>query len=75
MNTYLIPYSDDIQCDIYKIVANSWEDCQQKIMDKYINRLEDDNLANIDDFEEFCDCLYNDYNIIIGNIHEIEDFE
>ena len=34
-----------------------------------------DDLAVIDDFESFCNHLYETYNVYIGVIHEIEDFE
>lgn len=75
MNTYLVPFSDDETCDIFKVYANSWEACEAKIMSKYITKFDADDLAVIDDFESFCNHLYETYNVYIGVIHEIEDFE
>ena len=40
MNTYLVPFDDNSEIDIFKVTALSWEECLQKIMDKYINKFE-----------------------------------
>lgn len=72
MNTYLYAYCDGQQCDIEKVVARNYEDCQNKIMSIYLNQCED-----IDDtlsFDEFCDDLYYKYDILIGPIKEINEF-
>ena len=75
MNTYLIPYEEKQDVDIFRVVAPSWEDCLQKVMDKYIDRFyDDDDIASIDDFDDFCDYLADKYSINIGIIHELEDF-
>ena len=44
-------------------------------MTRYVNLLDSDELADIDDFNYFCSYLYDNYDIFIGTIHEIEDFE
>ena len=75
MNTYLVPFDDNDTCDIFKVYANDWNDCENKVMDRYINLLDSDELADIDDFDKFCNYLYDNYNIFIGTIHGIEDFE
>lgn len=75
MNTYLVPFDDNDTCDIFKVYANDWNDCESKVMDRYINLLDSDELADIDDFDKFCNYLYDNYNIFIGTIHEIEDLE
>ena len=75
MNTYLVPFSDDETCDIFKVYANSLKACEAKIMNKYITKFDADDLAVIDDFESFLYHLYETYNVYIGVIHEIEDFE
>lgn len=75
MNTYLVPFDDNDICDIFKVYANDWKDCEDKVMDRYINLLDSDELAGIDNFYHFCTYLYDNYNIFIGKIHEIEDFE
>lgn len=75
MNTYLVPFDNNGEIDIFKVTASSWEECLQKIMDKYTNKFDDDTLASISDFDDFCDYLYKTYDVNIGYIHEIEDFE
>ena len=50
MNTYLVPFDDDDTCDIFKVYANNWNDCENKIMTRYVNLLDSDELADIDDF-------------------------
>lgn len=75
MNTYLVPFDDNDTCNIFKVYANDWNDCESKVMDRYINLLDSDELADIDDFDKFCNYLYDNYNIFIGTIHEIEDLE
>lgn len=75
MNTYLIPIADDNGCHILKVYANGWDDCKIRVMDKYVDKFDDDDLSKIDDFEEFCDYLAENYDVIIGDIHELEEFE
>ena len=75
MNTYLVPFDDNDTCDIFKVCANDWNDCENKIMNRYVNLLDSDELADTDDFNYFCRYLYDNYDIFIGTIHEIEDFE
>lgn len=75
MNTYLVPFTNNTTCDIFKIYANSWNDCENKIMEKYVNKFDSDELADIDSFEIFCNKLDEIYGVFIGNIHELEDFE
>ena len=54
MNTYLVPFDDNDTCDIFKVYANNWNDCKNKIMTRYVNLLDSDELADIDDFNYFC---------------------
>ena len=49
--------------------------CEAKIMNKYMTKFDAYYLADIDDFEYFCYYLYETYNVYIGVVHEIEDFE
>lgn len=75
MNTYLVPFVDAINCDIFKVTANSWADCKQKIMNRYIRIYEDDeHIADFDDFESFCDYITETYDVIIGTIHELDEY-
>ena len=75
MNTYLVPFVDGNDCDIFKVTANSWADCEQKIMNRYIRKYEDDeNIADFDYFDTFCDYLEGTYGINIGTIHELDEY-
>lgn len=76
MNTYLIPYAcTESHCDIFKIVARSYAECEQKIMSRFVRQYEDDdNIAGIDDYDRFCDYLWDTYDIMIGNIHELDEY-
>ena len=75
MNTYLVPFVDDIDCDIFKVTADSWEDCKQKIMNRYIRIYEDDeNIADFDNFEDFCNYIMDIYDTVIGTIHELDEY-
>ena len=75
MNTYLIPYAYDNGCNIFKIVARSYAECEQKIMNRYVRQYEDDDdIADIDDYDKFCTYLCDTYDIIIGEIHELEEY-
>ena len=75
MNTYLIPFAWDYGCNIFKIVARSYAECEQKIMNRYIRQYEyDDAIADIDDYDKFCEYLLNTHDIMIGEIHELEEY-
>ena len=75
MNTYLIPYAWDSGCNILKIVARSYAECEQKIMNRYVRQFEDDDdIADIDDYDRFCAYLCDSYDIVIGEIHELEEY-
>ena len=76
MNTYLIPYAcTESYCDIFKIVARSYAECKQKIMNRFIRQYEDDDkIADIDDYNVFCDYLWDTYDIMIGEAHELDEY-
>lgn len=73
MNVYLIPFSTESGCDILKITACSLESCKVKIIEHYADKFDD--LADIEDYDEFLDTIYDRYEIYIGEIHEIEEYE
>lgn len=76
MNTYLIPYAcTESHCNIFKIVARSYAECKQKIMNRFIRQYEDDDkIADIDDYNVFCDYLWDTYDIMIGEAHELDEY-
>lgn len=72
MNTYLFPWHTDEICSIGKIVARSYEDCEEKIKSMYINKYDD--LDDLLDYDEFCDVLADKHGIYLGDISEINEF-
>lgn len=74
MNTYLYARYFNGEVEIKKVVAKGYNECLDKITQYYI-----DNFDNLDDtaytnFEDFCDLLAESYDIIIGDIYEINEF-
>lgn len=75
MNTYLIPWSTSGECDILKITANSYEDCVDKVIKHYVEEFDSDILAGCMDYEEFMQLMWDNHDIFLGSIHEIEEYE
>lgn len=75
MNTYLIPWASDCECDILKINANSYAEAQEKVINYYANHFDSDELAGFDNFDEFSQELYDRFDTFIGVVHEIEEYE
>ena len=75
MNTYLIPWSNSGECDILKITANSYEDCIDKVIEHYAEEFDSDALAECMDYDEFLQLMWDNHDIFLGNIHEIEEYE
>lgn len=75
MNTYLIPWSDSSECDILKITANSYENCVAKVIKHYAEEFDSDVLAGCMDYEELMQLMWDNHDIFLGNIHEIEEYE
>lgn len=72
MNTYLFPWHTDEVCSIGKIVARSYEDCEEKIKSMYINKYDD--LDDLLDYDDFCEELADKYGIYLGEVSEINEF-
>jgi len=72
MNTYLYPYFNRENCSIKKIMARNFEECQDKIMEYFINHF--NHLDDTMDFDDFVCDLYEKHDIIIGDIFEINEF-
>lgn len=44
-------------------------------MNRYIRIYEDDeNIADFDNFEDFCNYITDTYDTIIGTIHELDEY-
>lgn len=73
MNTYLIPIFDfDSEYPyIQKIVAKSYSDAKEKVMDFVCNKYDLDYPT---DWEEFISDIIPNSNITVGKLSEIEEF-
>ena len=72
MNTYLFPWHTDEVCRIGKVVARSYEDCEEKIKSMYINKYDD--LDDLLDYDDFCEELADKHAIYLGEVYEINEF-
>lgn len=73
MNKYIIPICDldSNRVWIKTIVARSNADCQEKLIEELIELYDiDDNTSNYKEFVKLAD---TEYNILIGNIKDIEE--
>lgn len=76
MNKYLIPICDIEagSCWIHIIMAKSLRDCKEKFISEIIDYYNFDEIDDSMDYSEFVKLLSSsDYNIIIGNIKDIEE--
>lgn len=71
MNIYLYPILND-GIFIHKCVAKNREHCADKIKAIYTAEYDVDDTL---DFDAFCEDLYDKYNILIGDIYELDEFE
>lgn len=71
MNTYLVPiYNDNLpSCFIKKYIAQSFEDCKDKIMYDFSDQYDQD----FSDWEDFCFRMWEENGIFIGSIKDIEE--
>ena len=72
MNIYLFPWHTDEVCTISKVVARSYEDCEEKIKSMYINKYDD--LDDLLDYDDFCEELVDKHGIYLGEVSEINEF-
>lgn len=73
MNTYLYAWSNNGSCGITKVIARSYEDCQDKIIEEFMEYYDD--LSDTIPFNEFRDILYDKHEFVLGDIYNIEEFE
>lgn len=72
MNQYLYPWHDlygNNQIEV--ILAKSYNECKEKIVEKYLNMYDlDDTL----EFDDFLDQLCDKYGVYVGDIYDINEF-
>ena len=72
MNKYIVPICDIEAGDIWikTIIARSNSDCQEKIIEELIDMYDmEDNTS----YREFVELADSKYNILIGDIKDIEE--
>lgn len=72
MNTYIIPYWDEENCDICKVCARNLEAAQSKFAKHFVSRYGID-IDYLDDYENIVKIL-QEYNIYLGPIYDSEEF-
>jgi hypothetical protein len=73
MSTYLFSWSDSYSTSIEKVVARSLNDCEEKIKNFFINKLDSDELDDLADYDVFITNLES-YNYLVSPIYNVEEF-
>lgn len=71
MNLYLYPVLDENCIAIKKCMANSRNHCEEKIKSIYVQNYDVDDTQ---EFDNFCEDLCDKYDVLIGDIYEIDEF-
>lgn len=71
MNVYLYPLLDNDGIVIRSCVAANRGQCEDKIKSIYVQNYDVDDTL---DFDAFCEDLCDRYDILIGEIYEIDEF-
>ena len=74
MNKYIVPIYDEVENNIkIKVLsATSLINAQEKLINYLINTYEFDT-DNFSDYQEFINYSYDAYNLLIGEILDIEE--
>mgnify|MGYP006916025743 CR=1 FL=1 len=75
MNKYVYSEcSSDEFPDLKTITAKSYNDAVDKLIRHYINKFDDDNnITNIDCFDDLQDYLNETYTLVISDLVDVED--
>lgn len=58
---------------IETVMANSYQDAVDKLIDKYAKDLDDDNILKFDEFKLFREYLNEQYNIALSDLEIYEE--
>lgn len=73
MNKYIYSFCySDSWPDINSISGKSYSDAVEKLIEKFTNEFEDDDIAKIDDIEDLQDYLNDKYGIVISDLTDYE---
>ena len=74
MNKYLwAECTTDYWPSIKTIMAKSYNDAIERIIEKYSTELDDDTILNFDDWEEFREYLNDEKNIALSDLEIYEE--
>jgi ABC-type uncharacterized transport system involved in gliding motility auxiliary subunit len=74
MNKYIwAECAVDYWPEIKTIMAKSYNDAIEKLINKYGIELDDDKILNIDNFEDFREYLNTNYNIALSDLEIYEE--
>ncbi len=70
-STYLMPVCDSDGCYISHVTARSHNEAEEKLIQELVETYELDNTVySLDELKE----VLNEYDIVIGDIYDIEEF-
>lgn len=73
MNKYIYFEECSDYSEMHGLVANSYKEAEEKVMQKFANALDDPKLNEVYDYKEFMEKLYDEYGINISYIEDIEE--
>lgn len=65
--------SQDYWPEIKTIMANSYNDAVDRLIQKYGNEFDDDEILNLENFKDLQEQLNNKYTLAIGYLEDIEE--
>lgn len=74
-NKYVYSYCDaDSFPNFFTIVAKSYNDAVNKLIQKFVEKYDDDNkITDIDNFEDLQEYLWGTYTVLISDLVDVED--
>ncbi len=75
MNTYLLPICSDVDNIIHKVVAKDYKAAEDKYMKFLMDKYFDDEEVDPDNFSDLRGILFEIYNVVIGDIYSLDEFE
>lgn len=74
MNKYIYSecYNDEWPI-IKSIMANSYNDAVEKLINKFAEKFDDDNIFSIDTHDDLQEYLNGKYNYVISDLEDIEE--
>lgn len=77
MNIYLLPIydADEARPEILKFKTKDLSSAEDKVVDYFQKKYDIDGFVGGEDWDNFCDFMADQLNIVIGDLYDIEEFE